>query len=409
MPKLVSFQGPGQTAPKAAPKTATIATQSGLAETTFGFSNRAQPFPDVSIRAKALADHQDTSARLPGKSLGARLGWTQSPQGMPSTASASSSATATLWQLLQGNATPIFNWLRQTGESLTERFWPQTVALPAQVSKTLQFQTPEQKRWADNIEQYAESPFERALFSLKRHDKAFHISQAWAKAIASTQSITRESALSLLGAYLTYTGQESLQQLSPHTQMKLMLFSTHLNEGLVGRAMLYEALASVPLDALLEFQSALHQDFSKLPSVAQAVVLKAYLRKLRQAEKQNRAKEQDIKAFRQLVKHMVVQFYTSPHDSLGEPLKQQEKIRLGFLKFQPIQQDFAKSLDNIDRQYRIRLRKLKNRKKLKVAEAEEVKYRRIDMIYDTLERDLTEGLEKLELSLEVDTTQLEAV
>ncbi|MEZ4574762.1 MAG: hypothetical protein R2857_07595 [Vampirovibrionales bacterium] len=44
-----------------------------------------------------------------------------------------------------------------------------------------------------------------------------------------------------------------------------------------------------------------------------------------------------------------------------------------------------------------------------MAEAEEVKYRRIDMIYDTLERDLTEGLEKLELSLEVDTTQLEAV
>ncbi|MEZ4574764.1 MAG: hypothetical protein R2857_07605 [Vampirovibrionales bacterium] len=109
---------------------------------------------------------------------------------MPSTASASSSATATLWQLLQGNATPFSNWLRQTGESLTERFGPKPWPLPAQVSKTLQFQTPEQKRWADNIEQYAESPFERALFSLKRHDKAFHISQAWAKAIASTQSIT---------------------------------------------------------------------------------------------------------------------------------------------------------------------------------------------------------------------------
>lgn len=269
----------------------------------------------------------------------------------------------------------------------------------AAASQTL-ILTPEQKRWLDNIEQYAESPFEKSLFGLKKKEGTFNISFAWADALKGKDGLNREAALSLLKSYLTYASQDSLEDLSPHTQMKLMLFSTHLNEGLVGKAVLYHALASVPLEALLELQHHIIQDLSKLPSVAQAVILKEYLKRMRELENKDRAKKEDIKAFKQLVKQLVISFYASQHDKLFPDLKQQEKIKLGFLKFQPIQQDFAKSLEDIEKQYRVRLRKLKNRKKLKVAEAEDVKRRRIDLIYETIERDLMVGLEQVNLSLD---------
>jgi hypothetical protein len=255
-----------------------------------------------------------------------------------------------------------------------------------------------QKLWKEQVETYAESPFEKALFSTQRRPNEFNVSRAWAIGIKSPDPLTRESALALLKSYFTYIGMESTEQLSAHTQMKFLIFSPHLTEGAMGRVVLYEAVLGLPLAQMLEFATILKQDFQQLPPIAQALILKQILGRWKARDKQGNA--EDTAALKKLLKALVIQFYTSKHETLDQVLGKQEKIRLGFLKIQPVEEDYRKQLEELERRYRLKLRQLKKRRQMKVAEVEEEKLRRLEMIYDSVEGNLMSGLNDLELNLE---------
>ncbi len=256
------------------------------------------------------------------------------------------------------------------------------------------FLIPEQKSLREQIEAYAESPFEKELFLLKKKPNDYVISKAWANGLKSSDALTREAALTLLKAYLTYTDKANLIELSAHSQMKLVMFASHLTEGGLGKAILYESILSLPLAQFLEFAAALQKDFSTFPPIAQALLLKQMMNRRKQLEKDN------LKSYRKLLKNLVISFYTDQQESIEDVFQQQEKIRLGFLKIQPVEEAYQKALEEIERRYRQKLRQLKKNRSQKVAEAEEERMRRIELIYDSVEGDLVTGLK--ELAVEMD-------
>lgn len=262
---------------------------------------------------------------------------------------------------------------------------------------------PEAKKLKENIETYAESPFEKELFSLTKKPKAYVVSKAWVQALKSPQPETREAALTLLKAYFAYSSQSNTEQLSPHTHMKLMLFAPHLSEGPFGKAILLEALLKLPLPQLLEFGPVLKKEFSSLPPIAQALILKQLLslrKNLALSAQDGKDPGEHLVPFKKLVKSLVIQFYTNKKEVLTQIFGQQEKIRVGFLKFHPIEDAYRKQLEEIERKYRLKLRQLKKRRAQKVAEAEEEKLRRIELIYETVEGNLVSGLNELNLGIE---------
>lgn len=254
------------------------------------------------------------------------------------------------------------------------------------------------RHWEDQVQKYAESPFDESLFMLKKRPNEYAISKAWAEGIRSTDMLQREAALSLLRAYMAYSDMDGTDLLSAHTQMKLMIFSPHLTEGALGRAILYESLLALPLAQFLEFAAFLRKDFVAMPPLAQALILKQMVNQRKDLE--TTAEEDDRDAFRQLVKDLVIQFYSMKQEELAQVLNQQEKIRLGFLKIQPVEEAYRKALEEIERRYRLKLRQLKKRRAQKVAEAEEERLRRIELIYDTVEGSLITGLNELKLDLD---------
>lgn len=258
------------------------------------------------------------------------------------------------------------------------------------------FMIPEQRQWREQVESYAESPFEKALFYLKRKPNDYVVSKAWAEALRSSEPQTRDAALSLLRAFLAYQDMNGAEILSPHTQMKLLLFSPHLNEGPLGKAILYEALLGLPLAQFLEFKSALSRDFSTFPPVAQVLILKQLIALRKNLDKT--ASEEEVADLKKLVKALVIEFYSNKQEVLAQVLSKQEKIRLGFLKFQPIEEAYRKELEEIERRYRLKLRQLKKRRIQKVAEAEEERLRRIELIYDVVEGHLMSGLNELDVA-----------
>ncbi len=268
---------------------------------------------------------------------------------------------------------------------------------PSNVNVKQPFLLHEQKQ-KELIDAYAESPFERHLFSLSRKPQGFVISKAWASGIKSPDPLVRDAALSLLRSWLSYTGLDTNHQLSAHTEMKLLMFSPHLGEGPLGKAVLYEALLSLPVTQFMEFSPALRKDFVTLPPAAQVLILKQLMNRWKKQEKM--LSEDDAAGVRKLIKALVIQFYGNRQESLSQTLNQQEKIRMGFLKFQPVEEAYRKQLEEIERRYRLKLRQLKKRRSQKVAEAEEEKLRRIELIYDSVEGNLISGLGELELELE---------
>ncbi len=256
----------------------------------------------------------------------------------------------------------------------------------------------EQKRLKEQIETYAESPFETSLFTLRKKANDYVISKAWAVGIKSQDPVTREAALALLKAYLAYTGTDDSTQLSAHTQMKLMIFSPQLSEGPLGKAILYEALLSLPAHQLMEYLPALSKDFSSLPPIAQALLLKQLLAYWKGKDKS--LSEDDNKAIKKLVKSLVIAFYSGQQEGPDPVLNQQEKIRLGFLKIQPIEDAYRKDLEELERRYRLKLRQLKKRRSQKIAEVEEERQRRIELVYDAVESSLMTGLKEFDIEME---------
>lgn len=262
------------------------------------------------------------------------------------------------------------------------------------------FQLADQRRrqWMAQVEAYAESPFEKALFSLEKKTGDYVISKAWANGIRSSDPITRDAALALFKAYLAYTRMENTDQLSSHTQMKLLLFSPHLSEGALGKVILYEAILSLPMAQMMDWILHLRYDFHHLPPIGQALLLKQLM--LRWKNRDKKAPAEENRTLKKLVKTLVIQFYTSKNEALDQVLTRQEKIRLGFLKIQPIEDDYHKQLEEIERRYRFKLRQLKKRRAMKVAEVEEEKIRRLELVYDSVEENLMAGLTAMELNLE---------
>jgi hypothetical protein len=266
------------------------------------------------------------------------------------------------------------------------------------ITKGQSFLTPEQKHWKAQVETYAESPFEKSLFYLKKRPNEFIISKAWADGIKSSDPLTREAALTLFKAYISYTDMDNSYQLSSHTQMKLMIFSPHLSEGPLGKAILYESILSLPMAQILEFSNALTKDFASLPPIAQALILKQMIDRRKVLDKN--LSEEEAAKLKKLIKALVIQFYCGKHEAISQVLNQQEKIRLGFLKIQPVEEAYRQELEEIERRYRLKLRQLKKRRSQKIAEAEEEKMRRIELIYDSVEGNLIQGLGSIDLEMD---------
>ncbi len=262
------------------------------------------------------------------------------------------------------------------------------------------FMTPEQKTRQQQIETYAESPFEQTLFSLRKKPGDFVVSKAWAQALQSSDTLKKDAALTLLRSFFAYSGVDNQYQLSAHTQMKLMIFSPHLSEGALGKAILFEAILKLPIAQILEFAGALKKEFGAMPPLAQGFILKQILQSKKLMEEDPHLNEEDEKAFRKLVKELVIQFYSGKQEAIAQDMQMQEKIRTGFLKMQPIDDAYQKALEEVERRYRQKLRQLKKNRSQKVAEAEEEKLRRIELIYDSVEGDLDSGLGDLNLELE---------
>lgn len=281
--------------------------------------------------------------------------------------------------------------------SLVKQIIPSRQALE-NITPPSAFLLPEQRRIREQIEQLAESPFEQTLFGMRKKADTYVVSQAWAQAIAEGDPQTRESALNLLKNYLAYTGLGDVNELSAHTQMKFMVFTPHLTEAPLGKAIVYESLMQLPIAKILEFEHALTKDFASFSPTVQTLLLKAMMATWKNSA--DDAAEEDAESFHKLIKMLVTEFYTGKSEELSQEVLQQEKIRLGFLKLQPVEEAYRKQLEEIERRYRLKLRQLKKHRSLKVAEAEEEKIRRIELIYDDVEEDLIEGLSDLDLELE---------
>lgn len=296
-------------------------------------------------------------------------------------------------------ANPVSTWLQQLARPLVGLFNRSTASSGAAASFSPArpvFMMPDQRQWQEQVETYAESPFETALFSMKKRPKAYEISKAWADGIKSQDPLSREAALTLLKGYLTYSGLGDLNELSAHTQMKFLIFAPHLNEGIIGKAILYEALLTLPPSQFLAFATTLRNDFANLPPMAQTLLLKQMMATWKSTS--NHLGEDELTEFKHLMKTLVIQFYTGRQEAIAQMLNQADKVRLGFLKMQPIEEAYRKQLEEIERRYRLKLRQLKKQRSQKIAEAEEEKLRRIEMIYEDVEDDLASGLSELTLA-----------
>jgi len=260
------------------------------------------------------------------------------------------------------------------------------------------FITAQQKKLAEQIELHAENQLDRDLLGLKKVINDYTVSKAWAEGIRSQDPVTRESALALLRATLAYSGVDTSYELSQHTQMKLLVFAPFLNEGILGKTILYEALLHLPIPQMLEFETILQKEFAQLPSMGQAFLIKQMIRQWKKMDKS--VEDEHKTAFKNLLKNMVIAFYCAKPSTHATVLSQQEKIRLGFLKIQPVEEDFQKQLEELERRYRLKLRQLKKKRTQMLAEVEEEKSRRIEMIYDNIESHLIAGLSEMDLTLE---------
>jgi len=268
------------------------------------------------------------------------------------------------------------------------------------------FVLPEHAQLKQQAETYAESPFEKTLFekALAQFGKkqgSLAVSKAWGQAILGADTQVQEEALTLLKGYLAYSANGNVSELSAHTQMKLMIFSPHLSEGAVGRATLYEAILKLPLSHLMEFAAFLKKDFSTLPAIVQALLMKQLLqlRKDLKLDKKDELSPDEL-AFKKMVKQLVVKFYSEKSELQDAQLAQHEKIRVGFLKIRPIEEAYHEQLEEIEKKYRLKLRQLKKRRSQNVAESEEERLRRIEMVYDTVEDNLVTGLTELTTTLD---------
>lgn len=247
---------------------------------------------------------------------------------------------------------------------------------------------------ASTVDFYAESPFERQLFLLKRFEGRYSVSTTWANAIRSADNQTRDAAISLFKAYMTHLELGMDTALSPHTQLKMVHFASHLDEGITGRALLFEALAAAPLEHLMEFADALRADFSRYPAAVQLVILKHYMSRARMMDGMVK-KNQDAAAFKKLVKDLVISFYTDLDDDAESEISGYEHIRLGMMKLKPVKQNYKKSADEIDRRYRVMVRQVKKRRHLKMAALDEERRRHIELIYDELESELAADIDQV--------------
>lgn len=305
------------------------------------------------------------------------------------------SKTAAPFKTADGKDSPVTE-----KKSFLNRLLDQFNGIFSSVSKTHadgkhMFILPEQKNWKERVETYAESPFEKELFSLKKKNNELVVTKEWIKGIKSNTNLTRDAALTLFKAYLTYTDKANIVELSPHSQLKLIMFASHLNEGANAKALLYEAVLSLPLSQFMEFADALNKDFTSFPAIAQALILKQLSNRRKKMAKEQGLEEEQVKAFNKLFKTLVITFYTTHEDLSDNIFQQQDKLRLGCMKIQPIETAYKKSLEEIEQRYRLKLRQLKRHRTQKISEAEEERQRRIELLYENLESDLIAGLKNL--------------
>jgi hypothetical protein len=287
--------------------------------------------------------------------------------------------------------------LSQVFRGLLDRFKIVFANRDTPVLEQQPFLTAQQKNLSGQIENLAESPFEKTLFGLKKTINDYTVSKVWAEGIRSRDPLIRESALTLFRATLTYSGIDTSYELSPHTQMKLLVFAPFLNEGILGKAVLYEALLHLPIPQMMGFSAVLQKEFSQLPSMAQAFLIRQMIQQWKNSDKS--LEDEDKTALKHLLKTMIIEFYCTKPSSHSTVLSRQEKIRLGFLKIQPVEEDFQRQLEEVERRYRLKLRQLKKRRTQMLAEVEEEKSRRIEMVYESIESHLIAGLSDLDLSL----------
>jgi hypothetical protein len=321
---------------------------------------------------------------------------------------------ATLSGVLSNAATPLTLPLVPQQSHLT-RFWQQVRDrlkswLPApnglSADRSGGFWLHQSER-SQQIEQYAENPWEKMMFSIRKRSGDLWVSQAWASAIRSKNAVERESALNLWRDYTAYTmADTSTRLLSNHAQLKMLVFLPHLSEGAMGKALIYDALMSLQSPLIVrEFADAMMKDFSGLPSLAQAVILRDLMaywkarKKILSGDALGQAiseeAEEELQTLQKLVKTLIVQFFTGDTDVMEAVLSRHEKLRVGYLKMQPVEEDHTQQMRKVEQQFRMRLGKLKKERTQKMAEADEEKQRRIAMIYDDLESCLMASLKDL--------------
>ena len=252
------------------------------------------------------------------------------------------------------------------------------------------------------IEQYAESPFEQILFKMSRPtnwQETWPVTNAWAEGILSKDDTTRDAALGLLRNFLNYNRLESQQKLSSHTQLKMLYFAPQLDEGINARALLYENVFKLHPKHSYDLLENLSEDFGKLPILNQLRILK----QLNQVITNHQAElsPENLGQWQQGLKQLVIQFYSNQANLQNVDLQNlmilQDKVRLGFLKMQPIEEAYRKAVEETDRRYRMRIRQLKRLRQNLLNQAEGDRQKHIQLVYEDIESALLNGLAQEEL------------
>lgn len=253
------------------------------------------------------------------------------------------------------------------------------------------------------IDQYAESPFEQQLFKMARPanwQETLPVTNAWINNMLSTDDTARDAALGLLRNFLNYNRLESQQKLSSHTQLKMLYFAPQLDEGIPARALIYENVLKLHPRHSYDLLENISEEFGKLPVLNQLRILK----QLNQVITQHQAdlSPENLAQWQKSLKQLVIQFYSNQANlqniDLQNMIALQDKIRLGFLKMQPIEEAYRKAVEETDRRYRMRIRQLKRLRQNLLNQADTDKQKHIQLVYDDIEAALINSLSQEELT-----------
>jgi hypothetical protein len=288
--------------------------------------------------------------------------------------------------------TSIRKWFGEASQQLLHAFKP---VLPSESGQPTLFekfsQMSDSNKLAELASKYAESPTEQALFTT---DSA-KLTLAWKQALSSQSPLEQDAALTLFKQLLAFYNPDISDPLSPHTQLKMLNFANHLNQGMAARAELYMALLDLPPAHMLDLSDIFKHDFAAFSSLTQLMVLKRFSEKIKEFSRKDSRYAEEGKVYSELFKGLFVEFFTDDKEDLTTLFESNETFHTVYRKMQPIEAAYQKSSEKLEREYRQRLRKLKKIRGQKAEEIDQERYARIELIFDEVKQAFTDTLSDL--------------